>query len=159
MDAPRRLRLILLGAATLALAVAAWFAWQAVGRLGQARSEAASARAELTQLRGLVPALEQHERYARDAEDIKAMIAKAGFDPAKWSNRKLQRTTALLSRRDAETLLVQQIGANGAQWFAADYFDVTVASPGAGLFSPVLPDDRGFNVEMAGVVYFPLVSR
>ena len=56
MDASRRLRLVLLGVATLALAVAAWFAWQAVGRLGQARSDAASARAELTQLLGRIAA-------------------------------------------------------------------------------------------------------
>lgn len=159
MDGSRRLRLIGLAIVTGLMALATWYALQALGRLGQAQSQAALARSELTQLRGLLPAIEQHERYARDGEDIKVMIGKAGFDPARWANRKLQRAAALLPRKDAETLLVQQIGANGAQWFAADYFDVSVASAGAGLFTPAAPDDRGFNVEMAGVLYFPLVGK
>lgn len=159
MDRSRRLRITGLAIATGLLALATWSALQAVGRLGQAQSRAAMARAELTQLRGLLPAIEQHEQYVRDGEDIRVMIGKAGFDPARWANRKLQRTAALLPRRDAEALLLQQIGANGAQWFAADYFDVSVASAGAGLFSPSAPDDRGFNVEMAGVLYFPLVGK
>lgn len=155
MAVSRRGRLIVLGLATLMLALACWAAIQAMTRLGQARVQGVSLRAEKAQLQNQLPLIEQRETYARQTEEVRAMAARLGIDPARWSNRRVQRTASLISRQDADTLLRQQFGASGRQWFAADQFDVAVTSPLAGLFTPPSSDDRGFSLEMVGVVYFP----
>ncbi|GLS14858.1 hypothetical protein [Hydrogenophaga electricum] len=159
MSASRRGRLTLLGLSTAALAVACWVAMQAIAELGRARAQTASVRTELSQLRNLLPMVEQRERYVRESDDVKAMIERIGVDPAQWANRRIQRSASVLSRQDAEQLLVQQLGGGGRQWFAADLFDVSVTAPSAGLFTAPAPNEKGFNVELSGVVYFPLSAR
>jgi hypothetical protein len=62
-------------------------------------------------------------------------------------------------RLEAERLLSQQLGGGALQWFVADRFGVSVVSPTAGLFTPALPDDPGFSLELSGVVYFPLGAQ
>lgn len=159
MNISRQGRLIVLGGATVLMAVAAWMAYSSVERLQNARTRTASARNELTQLRAQIPAVEQHERFARERAEIAALIEKSGFDPATWTNRRVQRSGAVLSRADAEMLLQQQVGVGPNQWFAAEHFDVAVTSADAGLFTPAKADDRGFNVNLAGTVYFPMAER
>jgi hypothetical protein len=156
MAMSRRSRLLVLGLSTVLMAVASWTAIHAVSALGQARAQVAASKTELAQLRNLVPTVEQHERYALAAEEFKAVVAGAGLDPARWTDRRVNRTTVALSRQEAEALLQQQVGAGSSQWFAADRFNVAVIDPSAGLFTPAQQDDRGFSVEMLGTVYFPL---
>jgi hypothetical protein len=156
MAMSRRSRLLVLGLSTVLLAVTAWTAVHAVSGLAEARAQVAASQAELAQLRNLVPTVEQHERYALAAERFTALVVGSGLDPARWTDRRVHRTTMALSRREAETLLRQQGAAGSGQWFAADRFDVAVVAPSAGLFTPAQPDDRGFSVEMSGTVYFPL---
>lgn len=131
----------------------------AMARLDQARALAAGLQAEREQLHSQLPMIERRETYVREAEAIKAMAGRLGIDPAQWTNRRVQRTASLIGRQEAETLLLQQFGSKQRQWFAAEQFDVAVTSPTAGLFTPPQPDDRGFNLEMAGVVYFPFDAR
>lgn len=159
MVVPRRGRLIFLAGATVLLALAGWATMDAMTRLGQARLLEASLHAERAQLQSQLPMIERREAYVREAEAVKAMATRLGIDPAQWTNRRVQRTASLIGRQDAETLLLQQFGAQQRQWFAAEHFDVAVTSPLAGLFTPPLPDDRGFNLEMAGVVYFPFDAQ
>lgn len=156
MAISRRSRLIILGLSTALLAVTAWTAVRAVSALGQARAQVAASKSELAQLRNLVPTVEQHERYALAAQQFNALVASSGLDPAQWTDRRVNRTTMALSRREAETVLRQQVASGSGQWFAADRFDVSVIDPLAGLFTPAQQDDRGFSVEMSGTVYFPL---
>ncbi|MFP5467961.1 MAG: hypothetical protein ACLGG8_10640 [Gammaproteobacteria bacterium] len=159
MVVSRRGRLIFLAGATVLLALAGWATMDAMARLGQARMLEASLHAERAQLQSQLPMIERREAYVREAEAVKAMAGQLGIDPAQWTNRRVQRTASLIGRQDAETLLIQQFGAKQRQWFAAEHFDVAVTSPMAGLFTPPPPDDRGFNLEMAGVVYFPFDAR
>ncbi|MCB4364683.1 hypothetical protein KIH07_13125 [Hydrogenophaga taeniospiralis] len=156
MAMSRHGRLVVLAAVTVALAVAAWLAMSQVSQLNQARVQVAATRAELAQLRGLMPVVEQRERYARQDAEIRALAERDGIDPARWSSRRVQRAPSAVSRLEAERLLSQQLGGGALQWFAADRFDVAVVSPTAGLFTPAQPDDRGFSLELSGVVYFPL---
>jgi hypothetical protein len=156
MAAARPSRLLVLGLSTALMAVASWTAIDAVSALGQARAKVAASQAELAQLRGLVPAVEQHERYALAAERFKTLVAGSGLDPAKWSDRRVGLVAVTLPRREADSLLRQQVGAGSAQWFAADQFDVAVVAPSAGLFTPAQADDEGFRLAMSGTVYFPL---
>lgn len=159
MSISRQGRLIVLGGATVLLAIAAWAAYSSVARLQDARTRTASARTELQQLRSQLPVVEQHERFAQERAEITALIEKSGFDPAAWTNRRVQQSGALLTRIETEKLMQQQVGVGANQWFAADHFDVSVASANAGLFTPAQADDRGFNVNMAGMVFFPMAER
>ncbi|GAA6142587.1 hypothetical protein [Hydrogenophaga sp. 5NK40-0174] len=159
MNSARRNRLVMLGVATACMVVASWYAFHSVTQLKNARASHAAARSELSNLRALMPTVEQHERYAQEQAKIAQMVEQSGFDPASWTNRKVQRPASIVPRAEAEALLQQQIGVSAYQWFAADHFDVAVITPTAGLFSPAQKDDRGFSLEMTGVVYFPMVSR
>lgn len=159
MKSARRTRLWALGIATVALAGTSWLAFQEVTALSRVKAQVTLAGAELSELRNLQPLIEQREQYLREAERIQTMVAAAGLEPSGWTNRQLQRAAVVLPRPDAEKLLRQQIGSEGRQWFAPDYFEVAVLSPGAGLFTPAAPDDRGLSVDMAGVVYFPMRAR
>jgi hypothetical protein len=159
MATSRHRRLVVLGAVTVSLAVAAWLTMSQVSQLNQARAQVASTRAELGQLRGLMPVVEQRERYARQDAEIRVLAEREGFDPARWSSRRVQRAPSAVPRLEAERLLSQQLGGSALQWFVADRFDVSVVSPTAGLFTPALPDDRGFSLELSGVVYFPLGAQ
>lgn len=156
MALPRHVRLGILGIATAALAVAAWAALDSVSRLSQARQHTVQTRTELDQLRKLLPAIEQREAFNREADVIRTRIDKGGLDPDRWTHRRVQRTAAVVSRQDAEKTLGQLVGVNARQWFAPETFAVSVISPEAGLFTPALPDDRGFSLEMTGVVHFPI---
>lgn len=155
MAGSRRGRLIVLAVSTVLLALACWAAMQNMSRLSQMRAQGEWLRAEKMQLQNQLPLIEQRETYDRQAQEVKAMAARLGIDPERWTNRRVQRSPALISRQDAETLLRQQLGPQGRQWFAADRFDLAVTSPQAGLFTPPLPEDRGFSLEMVGEVYFP----
>lgn len=159
MAGPRRLRLVLLGAATLLLALASWVAVSGVSALNQAKVRASQNRVELAQLRGLVPALVQREQFVHEQEELKQLVAQTGIDPANWTDRRVQRSPGALTRREAEQLLSQYATGNAAQWFAADRFDVAVTSLSDGLFTPAGPDEKGFNLEMMGTVYFPLSAK
>lgn len=156
MAVARRSRLLALGLSTVLLAGTAWAAIHAVSALGQARAQVAASRAELSQLRNMMPVVEQRERYAQAVAAFNAQVAGTGLDPARWTDRRVQRPRITLSRQEAETMLKQQAGAGVGQLFVADRFDVSVNTPSAGLFTPAQPDDKGFSVEMTGMVYFPL---
>src|SRR3990167_7560178 len=145
MAMSRHGRLVVLAAVTVALAVAAWLAMSQVSQLNQARAQVAATRAELVQLRGLMPAVEQRERYARQDAEPRALAEREGIAPPRWSPRRVQRAPSAVSRLEAERLLSQQLGGGALQWFAADRFDVAVVSPTAGLFTPGQPHDRGFS--------------
>jgi hypothetical protein len=148
--------LLVLGLATVFMAVASWTAVRAMSALGQARVQLATSQTELAQLRNLIPTVEQHERYALAAGQFNALVAASGLDPAKWTDRRVNHASRELSRQEAETLLQQQITAGSGQWFAADRFNVGVIAPSTGLFTAAQEGDRGFSVEMSGMVYFPL---
>lgn len=156
MAMSRQTSLLVLGLSTLLLAGTSWKAFQTVSELESARLAVTSSQIELDQLRAQVPAVEQHEQFARAAEAFKSAVANSNLDPAKWVDRRVSRTTTAMTREEAEALLRQQVGGNGGQWFAADRFDVGVITPSAGMFSPAQADDRGFSVEMSGTVFFPL---
>lgn len=156
MAASRRSRLLVLGLATVLMAVASWSAIRAMSALSQARAQVATSQTELAQLRDLMPAVEQHERYAIAAKKFNALVASSDLDPAKWTDRRVNHTSKELSRREAETLLQQQITAGSGQWFAADRFNIGVIDPSMGLFTRTQEADRGFSVEMSGIIYFPL---
>ena len=156
MAGSRRLRLVLLGAATLFLAIASWVAVSAVSALNQAKVRSSQNRAEVAQLRGLVPALVRREQFAHEQAQLKLLVVETGIDPANWTDRRVQRSPGVLTRREAEQLLSQYATGNAAQWFAADRFDVAVTSPSAGLFTPAGLNENGFNLEILGTVYFPL---
>lgn len=155
----RRIYLAVLGLSAVLLVTASWLVMRSATELGRVRAETAAARAELGRLRDLLPLVEQQERYNQEAQAFKAMIERAGLNPAKWANRKVQHTAAILPRTQAENLLGQQVNGTGAQWFAAERFDAAVVSPSAGLFTLADEDDRGFSVEMTGKVFFPLDSQ
>ena len=87
---------------------------------------------------------------------VQEKIRAAGFDPAKWSQRRVQRSTALVTRHEAQQLLQQMGDGQHRQWLAAETFEIAVLSPTAGLFNPPAADDRGFNLGIVGAVYFPL---
>ncbi len=156
MALPRHVCLVILGIATAALAVAAWAALDSVTRLSNARKQTVQTRTELGQLRNLLPAIEQREAFIREADVIRTRIDKGGLDPERWTHRRVQRPASMVSRQDAEKTLGQLVGANARQWFAPESFAVSVISPEAGLFTPALPDDRGFSLEMTGMVHFPI---
>lgn len=156
MALPRHVRLVILGIATAALAAAVWAALDSASGLNKARQQTVQTRAELDQLRNLLPAIEQREAYSREAELIRTRIEKGGLDPNRWTHRRVQRTAAVVSRQDAEKSLGQVVGVNARQWFAPESFAVSVINPEAGLFTPALADDRGFSLEMTGMVYFPI---
>lgn len=156
MATARRSRLLVLGLATALLAVTAWAAYSAVSAMGRARAQVAASQTELRNLRSQIPMVEQHEQYALATQRFNAMVAGSGLDPSRWTDRRVHHATSALSRQEAETLLRQQVGAGGGQWFAADRFDVGVIAATSGLFTPADAEDRGFSVEMSGTVYFPL---
>lgn len=156
MVASRSARLLVLGLATVLMAVASWSAIRSMSALSQARALVSASQTELAQLRNLIPTVEEHERYAIAVKQFNALVSRSGLDPAKWTDRRVNHTSRDVSRREAETLLQQQITAGSDQWFAADRFNVGVVDPSTGLFTQSLKDDRGFNVEMSGTVYFPL---
>lgn len=159
MTGSRRFRLVALGVAALFLALASWVAVRAVSELNQNKVRSSQNRAELAQLRGLVPAVVGREQFAREQEQLKILVTTAGIDPSNWTDRRVQRSPGVLTRRDAEQLLSQYAAGSAAQWFAADRFDVAATSPSAGLFTPPGADETGFNLEMLGTVYFPLTVK
>ncbi len=148
-------RLMALAGVTLLLLLTCWTAVKGMSRLEQTRAQAAALRFEKSQLQAQLPLVEQREAYATQMDEVRAIAARLGIDPARWTNRRVQRASSQISRQEAETLLGQQFGVQGRQWFAAERFDLSVTSPMAGLFTPPPPNDRGFNLEMVGVVYFP----
>ena len=156
MDFDRKLRLGTLGASALALALATSAALHSADRLKQARQQAAELRQEERHLERQRPSIEQREALARAAEVVRTRVEKDGLVPERWSQRRIQRTTAVVSRQQAELALHQLAGSQSRQWFSPETFSVAVTGPDAGLFTPALPDDKGFSLEMTGVVHFPV---
>ena len=159
MTISRRARLTWLGLTTVALALVAWYAVQSVVELKQIRTQVAVNRAELIQLKSQLPAIQQREAFAQEAKALQEQVKRLGLSASDWSNRRVQQTTKVVSRGDAEKLLGQQLGRNGQDWFVPERFDVGVVNPADGLFTPVPLDDKGFTVEIAGPVYFPLAVK
>ena len=156
MSISRQTSLLVLGLSTLLLAGTSWKAFQTVAELRSARLAVTSSQIELDQLQAQMPAVEQHEQFARSAQAFQAAVTSSNLDPANWVDRRISRTTTAMTRQEAEAFLRQQVGGGAGQWFAADRFDVGVITPSAGLFTPAQADDRGFSVEMSGTVFFPL---
>lgn len=159
MAMSRRARLVLLGLITVVLAAASWSAVYSMMQLRQIRTQAAASKAELGQLKGLLPVIEQREAYARDAAALQEQVKRLGLLPSEWTNRRVQRAVSVVPRNEAEKLIAQQLGRSGRDWFVAERFDVAVVNPAEGLFTAALPDDKGFTVEMTGNVYFPLAVK
>lgn len=156
MALSRNSNLLILGIATAALAVSVWAALDSASRLNKASQLTGQARAELNQLRNMLPLIEQREAYKKQADLIRTRMERSELDPNQWTHRRVQRTAAVVSRQEAEANLGQVVGESARQWFAPESFAVSVISPDAGLFTQAQPDDRGFSLEMTGMVYFPV---
>lgn len=152
----RRLRLGVLGLSLVAFAVSVWIATASFKRLNEARQQSKDLRLELEHLRSLLPTIEQREAYARRVIAMSAQLEELVENPANWSQRRIQRSSSLVSRYEAENVLVQLSGDESPQWFVPESFSVSVASPLGGLFTPAAADDMGFNLEYSGLIYFPV---
>src|SRR5690606_41989207 len=119
MAGARRGRVVVLAVSTVLLALACWAAMQGMSRLSQMRAQGEWLRAEKMQLQNELPVIEQRETYARQAQEVKAMAARLGIDPERWTNRRVQRSPALTSRSAAEAFPRQQPGPRGRRWFDA----------------------------------------
>lgn len=156
MQSARAVRLVALGAATVLLAVGAWFARDGLRQMAFERREAASAAARLAALREVMPEVARREDYQRLALQATEQAGRLGFDPSAWGQRRIHRTTGPATRGEASELL-HQVGAGGSErFFAAESFDLAVLSREAGLFTPPAPDDKGFAFAVDGTLHFPL---
>lgn len=159
MSQTRKIRLLILGLLTLAFCAAVWWTYSNMGRLTQLRAETARLKADAQQLQSQKAQLDQQEAFVLQRQALRQRVISAGLAEAQWGSRVIQRPTSLVPRGQAEQLLRQLSGASGESWFAADSFDVAVSQNTEGLFSPPTSADRGFNVQMSGVVYFPSISK
>ncbi len=154
MNRARKIRLLILGLLTLAFCAVVWWTYSNMGRLTQLRAETARLKADAQQLQSQKAQLDQQELFVRQRQELRQRVVSTGLTEAQWGSRVIQRPTSVVSRGQAEQLLRQLSGASGEYWFAADSFDVAVSQSTEGLFSPPTSADRGFNVQMSGVVYF-----
>lgn len=159
MSLSRRARLGLLGTTTAALALVAWYAVHSMMELRKIRTQAAVHRVELSQLKALLPVIQQREAYAREAQALQEQVKRLGLSPTEWTNRRVQKPVTVVSRSEAEKLVAQQLGRSGRDWFVAERFDVSVVNQADGLFTAAQPADKGFNLEMIGNVYFPVAVK
>lgn len=159
MAAGRTLKLAALALATALLATGAWSAREGLQKLSYERRQSAVADARLATARSLLPQVEQRERFAKLNADIEAQASRAGFDPAGWAQRRIQRTPAPLSRKEAQDQLAQLGTAGSGRLMAADGFELAVLSRDAGLFTPPPADDKGVLLAINGTLYFPLAGK
>lgn len=159
MTLPRHSRLGVLAAAALTLVLAASFAVYSLSQLRAAQVENVSSRIEINKIKAQLPAIQQREAYGKEAKLLQTQVVSAGLSPTLWANRKVQQPVAVFTRQSAEKLFTQQLGFGDRQWFAADRFDVSVIDQSAGLFTPANAQDKGFSVEMVGILYFPLQTK
>ena len=154
MRAGRLLKLAALGAATLLLAAGAWKARSGLQQLAFEQRQVMLGEARIAAAKNLIPNVEQHERFAQLADQAQAQAGLAGLDASQWAQRRIQRTSAMLSRTEAQEQLVQ-IGANGkGQLMVAEGFELAVLSQNAGLFTQPAADDAGLMLSINGTVYF-----
>lgn len=156
MSLYRRLRLVALCVSLVALVLSVWAAISSFERLNQVRQQATNVRLQLGQLRNLLPAIEQREAYARGAQSIATQLVEAVPDASLWSQRRVQRTASLVSRYEAENDISQLSANESLHWFVPESFSVSILSPQGGLFTPAAADDKGFNLEYSGLIYFPV---
>ena len=142
MRLSRSSSLVALALATLIMAGGAWLTRDGLYRLSLEKRQTALLKARLVNAQQLMPQVERREAYARQAQVVQEKIRAAGFDPAKWSQRRVQRSTALVTRHEAQQLLQQMGDGQHRQWLAAETFEIAVLSPTAGLFNPPAADDR-----------------
>ena len=159
MNRTRQIRLLTLGLLTLALCAIVWWTYSNMGQLSQLRAETARIKSDVAQLQSQKAQLDQQLAFVSERQALKQRVLSAGLSEAQWGSRVIQRSTALVSRGQAEQLLRQLSGAAGDSWFAADSFDVSVGQLSEGLFSQPTVADRGFNVQVSGVVYFSSISK
>jgi hypothetical protein len=159
MNRTRKIRLLLLGLLTLAFCAVVWWTYSNMGRLTQLRAETARLKSDALQLQSQKAQLDQQEAFVLQRQALKQRVIAAGLSEAQWGSRVIQRQTSLVSRGQAEQLLRQLSGTVGKDWFVADSFDVAVSHNTEGLFTPPTSADRGFNVQVSGVVYFPSISK
>ena len=107
MRLSRSSSLVALALATLIMAGGAWLTRDGLYRLSLEKRQTALLKARLVNAQQLMPQVERREAYARQAQVVQEKIRAAGFDPAKWSQRRVQRSTALVTRHEAQQLLQQ----------------------------------------------------
>ncbi|MEW5889529.1 MAG: hypothetical protein AB1768_10895 [Pseudomonadota bacterium] len=147
-----------LGGLTLAVIAAAastWWAYQGLSRLAQVRQGLAALEARKATLEALLPQAQARERASALGRQVEQDLARLGLAQAQWGAQRIQRQAADLSRREAEAAL-HELSGSADRRFGADAFEIAVASPGAGLFTPPAADDKGIRFSAAGTLHFRL---
>lgn len=159
MHTTRKARLLILVVLTTLLALLVWWTHAQMSHLAQLRAQTNQYRVQAAQLENQKPLIEQRESLARQRKMLIEQVKAAGIEQSNWGSRSLQLPSSAMSRFAAESTMSQISGANGAQWFVADNFDVQVIETGEGLFNLPSNQDRGFNLQLTGVIYFPLQKK
>jgi hypothetical protein len=159
MQAARKIRLLALVALTALLALLVWWTHDQTTRLAHLRAQTNQYLAQAAQLESQKPLIEQRQNLASQRKNLVNQVKAAQIDQRNWGSRSLQLPSSPMSRSAAESTMAQISGANGAQWFVADSFDVQVIQAGEGLFNSPSVQDRGFNLQLAGVIHFPLQKK
>ena len=159
MATGRALNLTVLGLTTVLLAGGAWTAQYGLKQLAAERRQVRLADARLVVARQLVPEVEKRERFARLSSQVQAQASQAGFDVARWAQRRIQRSPATLSRREVQDQLLQLGAAGSGRLMAVDGFELAVVSRDAGLFTPPVADDKGLMLAINGTLFFQAAGK
>jgi len=158
LNGARTLKLVALACATALLGGGAWLAHSGMKQLAAERQQAAQLLASLDNARRLLPEVEKRERLLRSVSDVAAHVDRMGFDPSRWSERRLRRAPGPASRQEAAQFLAE-LGAGGAgTLLVANVFDIAVVSRDAGLFHPPQAGDQGLTLSATGTLHFQTVA-
>lgn len=151
--ARRQAKLLLLGAALVAVVVAAlWFA-RARGELAAAYAAVASEQRGLDELHR-----RQHEQGLRGelAAAAAGLVERArasGLDPAGWGERRINIRQAQLPRQAVNELLATTARGDG-RLFGAEAFELSVTRSDDGLFDAPGPQSQPVALTLRGTLLF-----
>jgi hypothetical protein len=154
MPTVRLMNLLALAAATALLAVGAWVMQSGVRIWQLERGQAAAVQARLQGARALLPEIERREAMARQVTALSEQVARTGFDPAQWGERRIRRSLTSAPRVDVARFIDQLAHTSSGSLLVADYFELNTVSKGGGLFQVPAAGDEGLALGLTATQYF-----
>lgn len=150
--AVQRRRMLLCGAAVLALAASAWAVHASAARVAEARhlltrahqQDAAAAEAEAR--------AEARSKLAAAATRLVQAAQALHLDPARWAERRINLRQTDLQRSAANALLADA-RLDSTRLFDVEAFEISVQGAQEGLFHPPGPDSRGVQLSLQGTAF------
>jgi hypothetical protein len=154
MKIARHVQQFALAVIAVLLGISLWWMLGKMDKVAQLKRQSARISADANFAKQQSMQLAKFEEHVQLRKELRQKVKASDLSEPKWSSRVLQSPGTLIPRDQAEHVLKVLASNRGDQWFAAESFDISVGVPSEGLFTAPSKEDRGFNLQMTGVVYF-----